>query len=1029
MRKLLLFCSLLVILASGAFAQTKELSGVVKDHEAKPLPGVTVVVAGTQTSTFTDVNGKFKIKASAGQTLTFSFVGYKTIDLKVGDTGAPLDVQFQPGSNELNEVVVTGYQKERKKDLTGAVSVVNTKDIKDVPLGNPIKALQGRIAGVNITTDGNPGGGATVRIRGIGTLGNNDPLYVIDGVPTTRGLQELNQNDIESIQVLKDASSASIYGSRAANGVIIVTTKKAKSGQSRINFNASSSLQFNTSKLDVLNTDERGRAYWQAAVNDKQNPNLNSTYQYDWNNDFNNPVLNRVILPEFLDAAKTMKPANTRWFDEISQTSLIQQYSLDVSNGNERSNSLFSVSYYDNKGIIKQTRNQKTTLRFNSDYSLFNGRLKIGENFSASYIRSPSLPLGDITILSLIDFSIIPVHTIDGGWGGPSAGMADRQNPVRLIEDNKQNINHLGRIFGNAYADLSILPNLTLSTNYGIDYANNFSRSLRKSYVSGYLVDPSNAVSANTSYDGNLIWKNQLTYSLNLNKHKISVLAAHEQIKVMNRSLSGSRQGYALENINYAYLNAGSTNIANGGGGSGNALLSVFGRVNYSYNDRYIASVTLRRDGSSRFGSNNRYGTFPAASIGWRASEESFVKENLPFISDLKLRYGWGKTGNQEIGNYASYSLYSPIYGTNPTGAFDGGTAYDIGGTGTGQLQSGYVLIQTGNPDIRWEEKTENNYGIDFGLFDNKISGSVDYFTKNTTGILISPAYLAVKGDGGTRFANGAAVANKGLEVVLNYSTVINNDWKFELSGNFSTYKNKITSLPSEVLTSYPGNGTDKTILGRSVNSMFGYVADGIFQNQTEVDAAAAQPGKGVGRIRYKDLNGDNVINDKDRDYIGSGDPDFLYGFNANITYKNFDFSFFLQGVQGNDVNNTYKGLTDFSSLQPGANWGSRVLTAWTPQNTSSTIPALTTVDRNNEGRFSTYFIEKGSYLKLRNVQLGYNLKGLLSKYKVQNARIYFQASNLLNIKSKSYTAPDPENPGNGFPIPVITSIGLNVSF
>jgi TonB-linked SusC/RagA family outer membrane protein len=568
MRKLLLFCSLLVILANGAYAQTRELSGVVRDHESQLLPGVTVVVAESQRSTVTDVNGKFKIQAVTGQTLRFSFVGYKTIELKVADASDNLEVKFQPGSNELNEVVVTGYQKERKKDLTGAVSVVNTKDIKNIPLGNPVKALQGRIPGVNITTDGNPSGGATVRIRGIGTLGNNDPLYVIDGVPTKRGLQELNQNDIESIQVLKDASSASIYGSRAANGVIIVTTKKARNGQSRINFNASTSLQFNTSKLDVLNTDERGRAYWQAAVNDKQSPNLNSTYQYDWNNDFNNPVLNRVIQPEYLDAAKTMKPADTRWFDEISQTSLLQQYSLDISNGNEKSNTLFSVSYYDNKGIIKETRNQKTTIRFNSDYSLFNGRLKIGENFSGSYLRSPSLPLGDITILSLIDFSIIPVRTITGGWGGPSAGMADRQNPVRLIEDNKQNINHLGRVFGNAYADLSILRNLTLSTNYGIDYANNSSRTLRKSYVSGYLVDPSNAVAANTSYDGNLIWKNQLTYNLAFKKHKIDVLAAHEQIKVINRSYSGSRQGYALENIDYAYLDAGSTNIANSGSGS-----------------------------------------------------------------------------------------------------------------------------------------------------------------------------------------------------------------------------------------------------------------------------------------------------------------------------------------------------------------------------------------------------------------------------------------------------------------------------
>ncbi|GAA4320237.1 TonB-dependent receptor [Mucilaginibacter gynuensis] len=1016
-------------MARSGFAQTQTISGVVTDKSTSaPFEGVTVTIIETQKATVTDAKGKFTIQAEIGQSLQFNFVGAQSVTRKITD-GKALSVQMESSNINLNEIVVTGYQKERKKDLTGAVSVVKVRDIKDIPLGNPMKALQGRVAGVTVSTDGNPGGGATVRIRGIGTLGNNDPLYVIDGVPTKRGLQELNPNDVESIQVLKDASAASIYGSRAANGVIIVTTKRAKNGVSRINFGASTSLQFNTSKLDVLNTDQRGRAYWQAAVNDKQNPNLNSTYQYDWNNNFDSPTLNRVILPEFLDAAKTMKPADTRWFDEISQTSVVQQYNLDISNGTEKSNSFFSVSYYDNKGIIKESQNKKITARFNSDYTLFNGRLKIGENFSASYVRNTLLPIGDITGLSVIDFSIIPVHTIDGGWGGPAAGMADRQNPVRLIEDNKQNKDHLGRVFGNAYADLKILPNLSLSTNYGIDYAAGFNRTIRKSYVSGYLVDPSNQVGTSASYDGNLIWKNQLTYNLALNKHKIDVLVAHEQIKVMNRNFFGSRQGYALETLDYAYLSSGSTNKDNGGGGSGNALLSYFGRVNYSFNDRYIASVTLRRDGSSRFGSNNRFGTFPAASVGWRVSEESFIKDNLPFISDLKLRYGWGKTGNQEIDNYANYSLYTPIYGTNPTGSYDGGTAYDIGGNGTGQLPSGFVLIQTGNPDIRWEDKTENNYGIDFGLFNNKVSGSIDYFTKNTTGILISPAYLAVKGDGGKRFANGASVYNKGLEFVLNYSTTINRDWNIDLSGNISTYRNKITDLPSEVLTSYPGNGTDKTILGRSVNSMFGYVADGIFQNQGEVDGSATQPGKGIGRIRYKDLNGDNIIDDKDRDYIGSGDPDFVYGLNANITYKNFDFAFFIQGIKGNDVNNGNKYLTDFSSLAPGANWGSRVLNAWTPQNTGSTIPALTTVDRNNEGRFSTYFIESGSYLKLRNIQLGYNFKGLLSKYKVQNARVFIQANNLVTLKSKSFTGPDPENPGNGFPIPVITSLGVNISF
>jgi TonB-linked SusC/RagA family outer membrane protein len=779
----------------------------------------------------------------------------------------------------------------------------------------------------------------------------------------------------------------------------------------------------------VLNTQQRGQAYWRAAVNDGINPNNNSTYQYDWNGDYNNPVLNKVLLPEFLDAAKTLKPADTRWFDEISKPSVLQSYNLDVSNGNERGNSLFSLSYYDNKGIIKESRDQKITARFNSDYNFFNNRLKIGENFSATYMKDVLLPTGDITGLSLIDEPAVPVYDINGGWGGPSPGMADRQNPLRLIEDNKQNKNHFGRVFGNAFADLAILPNLHARTSFGVDYAINYSRTLRKSYVSGFLNDPTNLVSTNAAYDGNLIWQNTLTYNLNFGKNKLDFLLGHEQVKVINQSFFGSRQGYALEDINYAYLDAGTTNVLNGGGGTGNALLSYFGKANYVYNDRYLASVTLRRDGSSRFGKNNRYGYFPAATLGWRISEESFFKNAVPAVSDLKLRYSWGQTGNQSSGNYSIYTLYAPVYGTNLTGAFDGGTAYDISGNGTGQLPSGYVQTQQGNDNLKWETATQNNYGLDFGLFANKITGSLDYFVKNTKDILITPAYLAVIGEGGNRTANGASVRNTGFEAIVNYSTNISSDFNISLSGNVSAYRNKVTSLPPEVLTSYPGNGTDKNILGRSVNSIFGYVADGLFTTQAQVDNSAAQPGKGLGRIRYKDLNNDNVIDDKDRDYIGNFDPDFSYGLNTTLRYKDFEFSFFLQGVQGNDVYNTYKNLTDFTSLQPGANWGSRVLQAWTPQNPTSTIPALTTVDRNNEGRGSTYYIENGSYLKLRNAQLGYNFKNMAKKLHFQNARLFLQGSNLLTIKSKSYTSPDPENSTNVFPIPIVTTLGLNVTF
>lgn len=1029
MRKLLLFCSLLIILASGAYAQSRQITGTVVDKDNSPLQAATLVVLETQKSTLTNASGQFHIEAANGQTIRFTYVGFKPVTIKVTATTKDLKIKFTGEPTDLNEVVVTGYTAERKKDLTGAVSVINVADIQDIPEGNAIKELQGRVPGVTISTDGSPAGNATVRIRGIGTLGDNDPLYVIDGMPTERGIQEINQDDIASIQVLKDASSASIYGSRAANGVIIITTRKAKAGTSRINFSGNTSVEFYTSKLDVLNTEQRGQAYWQAAVNDGTNPNNNQTYQYLWNGDYNNPILNKIILPEYLDAAQTLKPANTNWFDEISKPSIVQNYSLSVSNGSEKGSSLFSLSYYNNNGIIKESQDKKITARFNSEYKLFNGKLVIGENMEATYMRDVLLPAGDITNFALLGEPAVPVYSVGGGWGGPGPGMADRQNPVRLIEENKQNANYFGRLFGNAYADLQIIPGLHVKTSIGADYALNYSRDLQDSYVSGFLSNPTNQVTTSSSYDGNIVWQNTLTYDKTIGKSKFNLLAGEENIKYVNQGLSASGQGLALEDINYAYLSAATTNILASGSGYGYALLSFFGKANYEYDGKYLLSATIRRDGSSRFGINNQFGTFPAASAGWRLSEESFIKNNVPFISDLKLRYGWGQTGNQQIANNATYTLYQAIYGTNLTGLFDNGTAYDINGAGSGTLPSGFAQIQQGNDNLKWETSTQNNFGVDFGFLNNKLTGSFDYFIKNTSGILISPAYLAVLGAGANTYVNGASLRNTGYEAVLNYTSKIGSDWSIDVSGNISGYRNKVTQLPQNVLTSYPGNGTTQTILGRSISSIYGYVAEGLFTTQAEVNNSAVQPGKGLGRIRYADLNGDGVINNEDQQYIGNFDPDFSYGLNVNLRYKNWGFSFFFQGVQGNSVYNTYKAITDFTSLAPGANWGTRVLQAWTPQNPNSTIPALTLVDNNNEARGSTYFVENGSYCKLRNLQISYNLGDALKKFKVHNAKVYIQGSNLLTIKSKSYTDPDPENSTNEFPIPVVTTVGFDLSF
>lgn len=1019
---------MLAILLTGfsSIAQQRKVTGtVIEKNTQVPLPGVTI--QAKDRSAITDSTGRFTIQSAPGEILTFSFVGMKIAMAKVPDAGN-VHLEMEKDASNLEEVVVTGYQAQKKADLTGAVAVVNVNAIKDIPLGNPVKSLQGRVPGVLITSDGSPAGNATVRIRGIGTLGNNDPLYVIDGVPTKRGLQELNQDDIASIQVLKDASSATIYGSRAANGVIIVTTKKGRKGFTRIDVDASTSVQFYTKKQKTLDADGRGRAYWQAAVNDRSNPNNNQIYQFDWNGDYNNPVLNRIIYPEYIDAAKTMRPANTYWYDEIAQTAIIQQYNVSVSSGGERSNTFFSLGYYDNKGIVKESNNKKLTARFNADYNFLNNKLKIGENLNVSYIRNTLIPISDVLFTSLVQQPVVPIHTVDGGWGGPAPGMTDRHNPVRLIEDNKQNMNHFYRVFGNVYADVYPLPNLHFRTSVGIDFNGSYQRTFRKSYTSGFLSDPSNQTVTTQVHDGNYLWQNTLDYTLDLGEHRFDFLLGHEQIKYLNQSFSASRQGYALENIDYAYLDAGSSNKDNTGNGTGYALLSYFGKVNYVYDNKYLASVTLRRDGSSRFGKEYRYGLFPAFSLGWRISEEAFMK-NQQLVSDLKFRFGWGKSGNQEIANNATYALYSAIYGIDPTWGPDTGSAYDIDGNGSGQLPSGFTRIQQGNDSLKWESTKEINLGMDFGLFNNKLYGSVDYFVKNTSDILISPGYLAVQGEGGNYWFNGASMQNKGVEIILSYTGNLTRELGFTVTGNFSSYRNKVTRLPEEVLTAYPGNGTDKTILGRPINSVFGYVADGLFTSQQELDESPTQVGKGLGRIRYRDLNNDKVIDDKDRDFIADGNPDYFYGLHVELSYKNFDLSFFFQGVQGITVNNTFKTFTDFSSLWVGSNWGERTLNAWTPDNAGSTIPALTLVNRNNEGRISTYFYENGSYLKLRNIQLGYNLKHLFGHTKVQAARIFIQGSNLLTFKSRHFTAADPETPDNVFPIPAIVTAGLNVSF
>ncbi len=1039
------FTLLLSLFSIMVTAQQIKISGVVKTTKGEFLPGVSIIEKGTQNGVNTDIDGNYTIAVDKNATLVFSFIGMLTQEVKVAGKKS-IEVTLNESSIGLNEVIVTGYQSQKKADLTGAVSVVDMDDLKEATSGNALKSLQGQVAGVYITTDGNPGSYATVRIRGGSSLGFNDPLYVIDGTPTTGGIELLNPNDIESMQVLKDASSSSIYGSRASNGVILITTKKGKSGKSKIELSSFLTSQFFTSQLDVLNTYDRGKVNWQAAINDGITPS-SQTYSYQWHTDSNGKaVLDNILLPEFIDEAHTMRPADTKWYDVVTQQSLIQSYNLSFTNGNDKGNSMFSMNYYNHDGIIKESSSKKITARMNADYNFLDGKLKVGENFTGSFSKNIDIPVGDVMYLSLVQQPVIPVYSEDGGWGGPAPGMTDRHNPLRLIEQNKQNHSKTARMFGNVFADLEIIKGLNLKTNYGIDYTENYYRRLDYKYVSGFLISDINRVSTSQWHNLAWNWTNTLNYKFEKGKHNLDAIIGTEAIKAQFEEFSASRQGFVIQDPNYMFLNAGTEAILNGGSGAGNSLFSYFGKINYSYNNKYLATATVRRDGSSRFGKNNLYGVFPAFSAGWRISEEDFIKNSLPTISNLKLRAGWGLTGNQEINNEAIYSIYRSDYGSDPTWNFDSGTAYSISGADSGTLPSGYRRIRLANPLLKWEQASQMNVGLDFGFFNNSLYGSYDYFNKKTKDILIEPPYLAVVGEGGNQYVNGATLENTGWELVLGYNKDLANGLGIDVSANISSYKRKITSLPESVLTGYPGDPANgKSVLGHSDLEMFGFVADGIFKSQDEVDNSAIQNGKDVGRIRYKDIGGldengkyvnipDGKIDNLDRTWLGDRNPDYIVGLNSTFSYKGFDLNIFFQGIIGVDVYNEYKHLTDFSSIWPGGNYGARTLKAWSPENPNSTIPSVTLTDTNNEGRYSSYFIENGSYLKLRNLKLGYTLPENITKsLKISSIRFYVQGQNLLTIKdnkgSNQFTGVDPESPGFAYPIPASYTIGANLTF
>ena len=1028
----LLFVSLQI------FAQETTINGtVLSGTDNEPLIGVTVREKGSKNATITDLDGNFNLKVSNARVmLEFSYVGFTTKSLVAAPS---MKVVLSENAQSLNELVVVGYQSQRKADLTGAVAVVSTESLKTTPDTDPMRALQGRVAGMTVTTDGSPAGTGTVRIRGIGSINSSqDPLYIVDGVPTTRALNSLNMNDIESMQVLKDAASASIYGSRAANGVIIITTRHGqKNDKVDINFSTNITAQYysSRSKMKLSNSAEYATEMAQAALNDGLDPvayaqnyglNLNSTggTPITVYNPATGKYSNYTVggyYDGYINRKKTILYSDTNWLDAISQTGIMQNYDLSISHATDKSSVMFSVGYKNNQGILKYTYFDNISARINSTFQLTK-EIKIGENVTISHSNQvASSPMENALKMS----PTVPLYEEDGTtFSGPVGGMSDRQNPLRELYQNRDNNLETWRIFGNAFVELTPIKGLTLKSNFGLDYATGFHNYRTFTYYSDIVSNNIPKTDTGQSNDCVWTWSNTANYNFTLAKdHNFTVLLGTEAVKAIGQSFSAYAESYALETNDYMWPDA-STGVQKAYGSQGsNTLFSLFGKIDYNWKDMLLASATIRRDGSSRFGKNHRYGTFPAATLGFRLSE--LLKKD--WINDLKLRASWGITGNQAINNTARYALYTADYGTSR----ESSTAYDLTLQGSGTFPSGFRLTQSANDNLKWEETTQYNIGLDFTLFNSSLYGTVDAYVKKVEDMLISPAFLAALGEGGATWLNGPSLQDNGMEFTLGYRNKTSFGLGYDISGNLDFFRSWVTYLPDVAKGSYAHTPTEDLVQAKKpYGSRVGYVVDGLYQTEEEV-FASGQPNARLGGLKYADLDGNGIINSNDQTWIFNPVPDYSWGLNISLNYKNFDLSMFWQGVMGQDVYNDQKFQTDFWSLtDAGSNKGNRMLAAWTKDNTSSTIPALTTNNTGDEGRASTYFVETGSYLKLRTLQIGYNFPtSLIKKVKMSSARFYLSGQNLLTIKSSGYTCSDPENGNWAYPHATSLSMGLQIGF
>jgi TonB-linked SusC/RagA family outer membrane protein len=1024
------------------------ITGVVTDANNQLLPGVTVRFKGSTIAAATNATGKYSITIpDLKGTLVFSFLGYNTVEIPINGQTV-VDAKLNEESKALNEIVVVGYSTQKRKDLTGAITVVNVGDMNKNPTGSINEQLQGQAAGVTINSSGQPGQEPDVHIRGINTFGNNTPLYIIDGIPT-QDVSTLNPNDVENLQVLKDAGAASIYGSRASNGVIIISTKKG-SGKVQIHYDAyyGSQVPKGGNVWNTLNPQET------ADLRHLANANSGTT-------DFSDPQYGNgatYVLPDYIQPAgahngdASVNPSlyyvnpfytdpndynnfyrivkanktGTDWYHEIFKTAPITSQNISLSGGSDQGSYLFSANYYNQQGTLIDTYEKRYNIRSNSQYNV-SKHFRVGENLSYTVIQNPQVSINnpDATIsYAFREQPIIPVYDIKGNYaGGDGPDLGDAPNPVAVQERTKNDRYVSYRLFGNAYAEVDLLKYFTLRTSFGGELGSSTAHSFQyPTYenAENSLVNQYNA-SSTSNYD--YTWTNTLSYHQTFGKHDVKAVIGTEANQVGGSGLGGSRQGYYSFDPNYVNLSTGAAD------GQSNysyhnaprSLFSYIGRLDYAYNDKYLLSGVIRRDGSSTF--VNQYGWFPAVSAGWRISQENFMK-GISWIEDLKIRGGYGAMGSQF--NNTTYNQFVQFQSDI------GQSYYSVDGS---NIVPGYYQSDIGNPYAIWEKDINSNIGFDATLWHGMFSVTFDYYQKKIKDLLFAAPLPGTYGDPNNPVVNIAAMKNTGIDASVTGNFKIQKDLKINATLSLTTYKNTIQNVDAANAVTYfdsdfgrrVGTNLVRNAIGHPVGEFFGYQVAGFWNSQAEIDAANAKTQKatgnpdavyetdiGLGRFKYADVNGDGQITDADRTFLGNPNPKFSTGLNLGITYKNFDVSIFLYGVFGNKIWNNVKYWRDFYSSYETAKSTTALYDSWTPthMNAKAPIQELNSYFSTNAAA-NSYFVENGSYLRAKNTVIGYTFSPvMLKKAGIQKLRIYVSAANLFTITN--YSGVDPELPGAG---------------